>query len=150
MNLYIWPQKEHLYAVVNGKLDLAYCAHLFKRAASLAVYRGFSKILFDARLVTGSLSIAERMILALVMADHVEELGQKTSVAFIDHRPTFDGRAVGVGRSRGFDVEMFESIPEGLAWLRRSHISETGTVHAVRAHESVTKQNLSQALPRSH
>jgi hypothetical protein len=130
MNLYIWPQKEHLYAVANGKLDLASCAHLFKRAASLAVYRGFSKILFDARLVTGSLSVTERMILALAMADHVEKLGQKTSVAFIDHRPTFDGRAVGVGRSRGFDVEMFKSIPEGLAWLRRGRFAEKRPIAA--------------------
>jgi hypothetical protein len=108
-----------LYAVTDGDVDLESCLQLFERLTSGAAQTGISKLLIDGRFVSGILSTAERIEIGETLAAYVNQLLPKPRVAVIGHAPTFNGLAVSIARKLDFDVELFESVPDALAWLRR-------------------------------
>jgi hypothetical protein len=130
MNLHTESWKPLLYAVVDGEVDPGSAELLLKLTTSRAAEKGISKILIDGRLVTGNLSTAEREALGAKLADHVAELGTTPSIAVIGHPPAFTGQAASVASDRGVNIELFESIPEGLAFLRAKITAEKPAIAA--------------------
>lgn len=130
MNLNAKSWETLLYAVVDGEINPKSAERLLKLTSSMAARKGISRVLVDARRVTGTLLNSERVELAAKLADHVNKLGARPSVAFVGHPPAFNGFGVVAGRSRGVNVMLFDSMPDALAWLRRQHSREKRPVAA--------------------
>lgn len=109
--------KPILYGIIDGEVDLDSSVRLLKFTTTMAAQKHISKILIDARLATGSLSADERVTLGAKLADHVKKLTTKESVAFVGYPPPFNRLGIDLARGRGVDVELFQSIPDALAWL---------------------------------
>jgi hypothetical protein len=91
MNLNAKSWEAFFYAVVDGEINPKSAERLLKLTSSMAARKGISRILVDARQVTGTLLNSERVELAAKFADHVNKLGARPSVAFVGHPPAFNG-----------------------------------------------------------
>jgi hypothetical protein len=134
MNMHVTSWEAFLFAVVDGEMNSKSFERMLKITSSIAAKKGISKILIDGSRVTGNPSSAERVEVATKLADHINKSGAKPSIALVGHSPTFNGLGVLAGRSRGINAMLFDSIPEALTWLRRSHMSEKGFIRAKSAH----------------
>jgi hypothetical protein len=108
-----------LYAVADGDVDATSTMQLCEHLLSAAARSDISKLLIDARFVTGTLCDTERVQIGEALADYASKLSPKPRLAVIGHAPTFNRLAVTIARRLGLDVELFENIPDALEWLRR-------------------------------
>lgn len=108
-----------LYSVADGEVDVESTLRLFEQQLRAAAQSNVSRLLIDGRFVTGTLSDAERIEIGEALADVANRFSPRPRVAVIGHAPTFNRLAVTIARRLGFDVELFENVPEALDWLRR-------------------------------
>jgi len=118
MNMEVSFSDAFLFVVVGGEMNSKSCERMLKTAFGEAARKAVSKILIDGSRVTGTLSAEERVELGTRLADQVKSRGLEPTVAFVGHAPTFDGLGVAAIRKQGVNLKMFESIPDGLAWLQ--------------------------------
>ena len=116
MNLHRESWDALVYAIVDGKVEFNSCTRVFEQVVDLAAEKQVSKILLDGRFLTGSLSTAERVEMALQGRKHLLQRGTKPSIAFVGHPPAFNGLGV-LTRIEGADFRLFPGISEALKWL---------------------------------
>jgi hypothetical protein len=110
-------QGDLLLVTLTGNVDLSSSVRLLNQAFDIAAETGVYKVLFNALAADGSLSTLDRYELGSKVAAHLTQLGTNPKIAFVGVSPTVNGFAVRVAQNRDVTVELFRTVPEGLAWL---------------------------------
>jgi hypothetical protein len=120
----IESRKHYLVATVSGQYSLRGAQEAYDRAMKAALPLGHTRVLIDARGVTGTPSQDERYALGLFVATEQRLLAARTpplfvQVAVFGHRPLIDPDrfAETVALNRGAKVKISERLDEALAWL---------------------------------
>ena len=122
MNLHTETCDAFLYAITDGEIDFHSSVRLFEQVAELAAEKRASKILVDARFLSGDLPAVERIRLAVKGTDHLAHLGIHPSIAIVGHPPACNGLAVIAAQSIGADIQLFSNIQAAIEWLDKSPI----------------------------
>ncbi|MEA3193343.1 MAG: hypothetical protein QOD26_1676 [Betaproteobacteria bacterium] len=120
----IESRKHYLVATVSGAYSLRGAQDAYDRAIRAALPLGHTRVLIDARGVSGAPSQDERYSLGLFVAAEQRLLAARTpsleiQVAVCGHRPLIDPDrfAETVAVNRGAKVKVSERLDEALAWL---------------------------------
>jgi hypothetical protein len=120
----IESRKHYLVATVSGQYSLRGAQDAYDRAMKAALPLGHTRILIDARGISGAPSQDERYALGLFVAAEQRLLAAKTpprhvQVAVFGHRPLIDPDrfAETVAVNRGAKIKVSERLDEVLAWL---------------------------------
>lgn len=120
----IESRKHYLVATVSGQYSLRGAQQAYDRAIKAALPLGHTRILIDARGITGAPTQDERYALGLFVAAEQRLLAAKTppvnlQVAIYGQQPFVDPQRFGetVALNRGGKVKVSERLDEALAWL---------------------------------
>ncbi len=119
----IEPRPHYLYAAVSGEFSVLGAQAAYAQAVRAALSLAQTRILIDARYVTGRPSQEERYALGLFVAGEQRLLAAKSSlvprVAVLGRQPLVDPARFGetVAVNRGAKVKVSEHLEEALAWL---------------------------------
>jgi hypothetical protein len=119
----IEPRPHYLYAAVSGEFSVLGAQAAYDQAVQAALPLAQTRILIDARYVTGQPSQEDRYALGLFVATEQRLLAARASVvprvAILGHRPLVDPERFGetVAVNRGAKVKVSERLEEALVWL---------------------------------
>ena len=120
----IESRKHYLVATVSGQYSLRGAQEAYDRAIKAALPLGHTRILIDARGITGAPSQDERYALGLFVATEQRLLAARTPPCFLQvavygHQPLVDPNRFGetVALNRGAKLKVSERLDEALAWL---------------------------------
>jgi hypothetical protein len=120
----IESRKDYLVATVSGQYSLRGAQDAYDRAMKAALPLGHTRVLIDARGITGTPTQDERYSLGMFVAAEQRLLAARTpplfvQVAVLGHRPLIcaDRFAETVAVNRGAKVKVSDRLDEVLAWL---------------------------------
>jgi hypothetical protein len=120
----IESRKHYLVATVSGQYSLRGAQEAYDRAIKAALPLGHTRILIDARGISGAPTQDERYSLGLFVAAEQRLLAAKTppldlQVAVYGRQPLIDPNRFGetVALNRGAKLKVSERLDEALAWL---------------------------------
>jgi len=117
------PRATYLCVVVTGGLDLAELQAGFLRVLDACVQLGASKVLLDARQVTGSMSLGERYQWGVFAAEayqaHLAAGNPALRLAILGREEVLDRQRFGesVARNRGMESKATTDPAEAALWL---------------------------------
>jgi hypothetical protein len=117
MDLKLEPREDFLLAIAAGQASLQEVLELGKSVCGAAAERGVRKIAFDCLTLEAELSITERYILAITMAEYCRSLSTAPCIAVIGKEPTITGAGAQLARKRGATVQTFSELQPAMDWL---------------------------------
>ena len=127
MDVQMVPGTEYLTAVFTGAFALEDAKRIFRETLVAAGGAKASRVLVDARAVTGAPSDADRDTYASYAAQAVatarrEQPGWDPRFAYVMHAPLRDPGRFGenVAVNRGMDVQTFEGLEAAVLWLTQA------------------------------
>jgi hypothetical protein len=112
-------QRELLCLTVSGKVDVNACLRIMVKALDEAAEKRVYKILVNALLMTGTLTMTDRYDLGVGVASHIGNLGTNPKVAFVGAQPMWNGFGVTVAQNRGAVMEWFHTVQDAREWLSK-------------------------------
>ena len=120
----IEARQDYLYAAVSGEFTLRAAQAAYDRVVHAALPLAQTRILIDARGVSGNPQPDERYALGVYIANEQRLLAERrppihVKVAVLGHQPVVDPQRLGetVAVNRGAKVKVSEQLDEALAWL---------------------------------
>jgi hypothetical protein len=117
MDLKLESREVFLLATAAGRASLKEALELGKSVCGAAAERGIRKILFDGSALEAELSITERCILGMTMAEYCQSRSMAPCIAVIGKEPTITGVSAQLARKRGAIVQTFSELQPALDWL---------------------------------
>jgi hypothetical protein len=112
-------QRELLCLTVSGEVDVNSCLRIMVKALDEAAEKRIYKILVNALLITGTLTMMDRYDLGAKVASHIVNLGTNPKVAFVGAQPLWNGLGVTVAQNRGAIMEWFLTVQDAREWLSK-------------------------------
>jgi hypothetical protein len=117
MDLKLESREGFLLATAAGRASLKEALELGQSVCGAAAERGIRKILFDCHALEAELSMTERYILGMTMADYCQSRSPAPCIAVIGKEPTITGAGAQLARKRGATVQTFSELQHALDWL---------------------------------
>jgi hypothetical protein len=119
MEIQTEAQRELLCLTVSGEVDVNSCVRIMVKALDEAAEKHIYKILVNALLMTGTLTMTDRHDLGARVASHILNLGTNPKVAFVGTQPMWNGFGVTIAQNRGAIVQWFHTVQDAREWLSK-------------------------------